>query len=246
MSKIINNNPFGSAIQDQPKLKAGSMANAFLSKVFILMTFGLGITGATAWWFATNYLANPWQAAEILSGPMLWVLMLGPLAFVLIISLFIHRMSYLFATLMFIAFSVIMGLSVSTIFITYDLGSIFQVFLIAGGTFAVMAFIGATTKLDLTKIGNILYMALIGIILASIVNIFMGSSALSFGISILGVLIFAGLTAYDTQKMLRIGAMVGTQGETAGKMAIIGALSLYLDFINMFLFLLRIFGGVNE
>ena len=127
------------------------------------------------------------QAAEILSGPMLWVLMLGPLAFVLIISLFIHRMSYLFATLMFIAFSVIMGLSVSTIFITYDLGSIFQVFPIAGGTFAVMAFIGATTKLDLTKIGNILYMALIGIILASIVNIFMGSSALSFGISILGV-----------------------------------------------------------
>lgn len=227
----------------QAKLKSGSVANAFLSRVFTIMTFGLGITGLSAWLFASKVLIDEFHAAEVLSGGLMWVLMLAPLAFVLIMSFAMHRMSYLVATIMFVAFAVVMGLSLSTIFIVYTASSIFQVFLIAGGTFAAMALIGGTTKYDLTKLGNILMIGVIGIIGATIVNWFMGSSGLDFIISIIGVVIFAGLTAYDTQKLLRIGAQVGTEGETAGKFAIMGALSLYLDFINLFLFLLRLLGG---
>lgn len=238
-------NMFGAA-QDQPKLQAGSLANAFLAKVFTIMTFGLGITGLTAWLFASKVLIDPFHAAEVLGGGLGMVLMFAPLVFILVLYFGISRMNYLVATFVFIAFAVVMGLSMSTIFIVYNLGSIFQVFLIAGGTFAAMALIGGTTKVDLTKLGNILFIALIGIVIAMVVNWFMGSTLLDMGISVLGVIIFAGLTAYDTQKLLRIGAHVGAQGETAGKLAIIGALSLYLDFVNLFLFLLRLFGGGRD
>lgn len=232
--------------EQAPQLQAGSLANAFLSRVFTIMTLGLGITGVTAWLFASKVLIDPIHAGTVLSGFGGMALMFAPLIFVLILSFGINRMNYAVATIVFIAFAVVMGLSMSTIFMIYSMGTIFQVFLIAGGTFATMAVIGATTKIDLTKMGNILFMALIGIIIASVVNIWMGSSALEFGISILGVIIFAGLTAYDTQKMLRIGAQVGVGSEGANKMALMGALSLYLDFINLFLFLLRIFGGGRD
>ncbi len=226
-----------------PQLKAGSMANAFMSRVFSIMTLGLGITGATSWLFASKYLVDAYGAAEFFSGGMGIFLMFSPLIFVLILSFGISRMNYLWATVSFIAFAVVMGLSMSYIFFAYSLGSIFQVFLISAGTFAAMALIGATTKVDLTKMGGILFMALIGLIIASVVNIFIGATWLDMGISAIGVLIFCGLTAYDTQKLLRIGAQVGINNESANKMAVLGALSLYLDFINLFLFLLRLFGG---
>ena len=226
-----------------PTLTAGKAANAFMSRVFTIMTLGLAITGAAAWLFATKFLVTDQGAAEFFSSGWGFFLMLSPLLFVLILSFGISRMNYMAATISFIAFAVVMGLSLSYIFFAYSLGSVFQVFLISAGTFAAMAVIGATTKMDLTKLGSILYMALIGIIIASVVNIFMGSSLLDIGISAIGVLIFCGLTAYDTQKLLRIGAQVGINSESANKMAVLGALSLYLDFINLFLFLLRLFGG---
>ncbi|MCL4109473.1 UNVERIFIED_CONTAM: hypothetical protein GTU68_037738 [Idotea baltica] len=172
--------------------------------------------------------------------------MFSPLIFVLLFSFGISRMNYLTATISFIVFATVMGLSMSYIFFEYQLGSIFQVFLITAGTFAAMAFVGWTTKVDLTKMGSILYMAVIGLIIASVVNFFIFQAGwLEMGISALGVLIFCGLTAYDTQKLLRIGAQVGINNESANKMAVLGALSLYLDFINLFLFLLRLFGGRN-
>ncbi len=226
-----------------PRLEAGAMANAFMSRVFTIMTLGLCITGTSAWLFANKYLVDDYGAAEFFGGGMGVFLMFSPLILVLILSFGINRMNYTWATVSFIAFSVVMGLSISYIFFAYSIGSIFQVFLISGGTFAAMAVIGATTKIDLTKLGSILFMALIGLIIASVINIFIGASWLDMGISALGVLIFCGLTAFDTQKLLRIGAQVGINNESANKMAILGALSLYLDFINLFLFLLRLLGG---
>lgn len=234
-----------SQTQEIPKLKSGTKANAFLSRVFTLMTLGLGITGLSAWLFASKVLVDQIGATEMFSGFQGMLLMLAPLAFVLLLSFGMRRMNYLGATIAFIAFAVVMGISISYIFMFYAMGSIFNVFLITAGTFGVMALLGATTKIDLTKMGNILYMAVVGIILASVVNYFMASSTMHFIISIVGVLVFSGLTAYDTQKMLRIGAQVEFGSESANKMAVMGALSLYLDFINMFLFLLRIFGGIG-
>ncbi|MCK5776318.1 MAG: Bax inhibitor-1/YccA family protein, partial [Bacteroidales bacterium] len=145
--------------------------------------------------------------------------------------------------LIFIAFSVLMGMSMSFVLLAYTSASVFSTFVVTSGTFGFMAVLGYTTKTDLTKFGSILMMGLIGIILASIVNFFMQSSMMEYIISILGVLIFTGLTAYDVQKLKRIGMASGEyQGETQEKLAIMGALTLYLDFINLFLFMLRFMG----
>jgi hypothetical protein len=148
---------------------------------------------------------------------------------------------------LFLAFSGVMGLSLSSVFLVYSMGSITQVFLITAGTFAVMAFAGYTTSVDLSKFGALLFMALIGIIIASVVNFFTQSDnpMMDFIISVGGVLVFTGLTAYDTQRIKRIGAGVeyGTAGAT--KLAILAAVSLYLNFVNLFLFLLRLLGGRN-
>jgi len=227
-----------------PSLNTGTMANAFMSRVFTIMTLGLGITGGAAWLFATKFLVDAAGAAEFFGSGLGIFLMFSPLIFVLLFSFGISRMNYLTATISFIVFATVMGLSMSYIFFAYSLGSVFQVFLITAGTFGAMAFVGWTTKVDLTKMGSILYMAVIGLIIASVVNFFIFQAGwLEMGISALGVLIFCGLTAYDTQKLLRIGAQVGINNEAANKMAVLGALSLYLDFINLFLFLLRLFGG---
>ena len=168
--------------------------------------------------------------------------MLAPLAFVLVLSFGINRMSLVAAQASFWLFAAVMGLSLSSIFLVYTGQSIAQVFFISAATFGAMSLYGYTTKRDLTGFGSFLFMGLIGIIIASIVNIFLASSALAFGISILGVLIFVGLTAYDTQRIkLSYSASYGAQ--VLAKSAIMGALSLYLDFINLFLMLLRLFGG---
>jgi FtsH-binding integral membrane protein len=135
-----------------------------------------------------------------------------------------------------------MGASLSYIFVAYSIGSITNVFIITAGTFAIMAVVGYTTKTDLTRFGSLLMMALIGIILAMVVNWFVGSERIDYLISIIGVLVFTGLIAYDTQKIKNIGAQVGLENETGRKLAIMGATSLYLDFINLFLFLLRLLG----
>jgi FtsH-binding integral membrane protein len=216
----------------------GAAANALLQKVFTIMAIGLALTGVTAYGFS-GYLA---ENLQILMGPARWLLMLAPFAFVMVLSFGINRMSYMTATLVFGLYAVTMGLSLSFIFLIYTATSIATTFFITAGMFGAMVLYGITTKADLTKLGSIMMMALFGIIIASIVNWFVGSPLMSYIISIVTVVVFAGLTAYDTQKILAMGQVVDADSETGGKVAIIGALELYLDFINMFLALLRLFG----
>lgn len=217
---------------------------AFMTNVFSWMSGALIITAVTAYWFASNeglfsILYSPEGGNTVLG----WVVMLAPLGIVIAMGAAINRLSYSSLMMLFVGFSVIMGISMSYIFYIYAASTIYQTFFITAGTFGTMAILGYTTKTDLSKFGQILFMGLIGIILASVVNWFLGSSSLDYIISIIGVLVFTGLTAYDVQRLKRIGMTVEGGTEIAGKAAIMGALSLYLDFINLFLMLLRLFGG---
>ena len=178
---------------------------------------------------------------SLYNSGLAWIVMLAPLGVVLYMSFGIRKMSASKAQTTFWIFAALMGLSLSSIFLVYTGTSITRVFFITAGTFGAMSIYGYTTKRDLTKLGSFLMMGLIGIIIASIVNIFMKSSMMYFVISILGVLIFVGLTAYDTQKIKNM-YLASDSGELMGKKAIMGALTLYLDFINLFIMLLRLFG----
>jgi len=178
---------------------------------------------------------------SIYASGLKWVIMLAPLAVVFYMSFGIAKMSAAKAQTTFWVFAALMGASLSSIFLMYTGASITRVFFITSGTFGAMSIYGYTTKRDLTKLGSFLMMGLFGIIIASLVNIFMKSTMMYFVISILGVLIFVGLTAYDTQKIKNM-YMVSDSGELMGKKAVMGALTLYLDFINLFIMLLRLFG----
>ena len=178
---------------------------------------------------------------SLYNSGLAWIVMLAPLGVVLYMSFGIRKMSASKAQTTFWIFAALMGLSLSSIFLVYTGTSITRVFFITAGTFGAMSIYGYTTKRDLTKFGSFLMMGLIGIIIASIVNIFMKSSMMYFVISILGVLIFVGLTAYDTQKIKNM-YVSSDSGEVIGKKAVMGALTLYLDFINLFIMLLRLFG----
>ena len=219
-----------------------AMSTAFpilMRKVYVWMTLALVITGATAYGVATS----PGILTALYSNQLLfWGLFIAELGLVFGISGAINRLSLTTATLMFILYSVINGALLSSIFVIYTMSSIASVFFITAGTFAVMALIGYTTKTDLTSMGKILFMALIGIIIATVVNIFLKSSGLEMIVSYLGVLIFVGLTAYDSQKIKRMLQMAPDASEGAQKLALLGALTLYLDFVNLFIYLLRIFG----
>ena len=173
---------------------------------------------------------------------MFWGLIIAEFALVIGVSAAINKLSLTTATLMFILYSVINGALMSYIFLAYTASSIATVFFITAGTFAAMAIIGYTTKTDLTSLGKILMMALIGLIIATVVNLFIKSSGFTLILSYVGVLIFVGLTAYDSQKIKQMLLQAPDAGETAQKLALLGALSLYLDFINLFIYLLRIFG----
>lgn len=222
----------------------GTLAQTFISNVFTYMFAALAITGVIAYWFGTNVsllslLINMETGGMTIFG---WVVMLAPLGFVLLMNRGIERYSSLVLLLMFIAFSILMGMSMSFIFLVYTGGSIVSTFGITALTFGTMAVVGYTTKTDLTKFGSILMMGLIGIIIAMVINWFLQSPRMDWIISGIGVLIFTGLTAYDVQKLKRIGAGAEYGSENTNKLAIMGALSLYLDFINLFLFLLRFMG----
>jgi hypothetical protein len=212
------------------------LSKNFVSNVFSMMFIALGITGTTAYWFASEDLVYA------LTGTIGWVVMLAPLALVFVMGGAFNKLSAMAMMVIFIVYSLLMGMSLSYIFLAYELGTITSTFFITAGTFGAMAILGYTTSTDLTKFGSILFMALIGIIIASVVNWFMGSELLDYIISLAGVLIFTGLTAYDVQKIKRIGASTDFEGETKQKLVIMGALNLYLDFVNLFLFILRIFG----
>ena len=216
-----------------------------MSQVFTWMTLAMIITAGTAWWFASSEAAIR-SLINVETGglsPLGWIVTLAPLGFVLLMSFGFQKLSALAMTLLFIAFSVLMGMSLSFILLAYTAASVFKTFIVTAGMFGIMAVTGYTTKTDLTKFGSILMMGLIGIMLAMLVNFFLHSSSLEYIISILGVLIFTGLTAYDVQRLKKIGAGAGAYGEeNAKKLSIMGALTLYLDFINLFLFLLRFMG----
>jgi FtsH-binding integral membrane protein len=205
-------------------------------RVYNYMVLGLAITGLVAYFAATSGFY-----ASIAHTPLIWVVMLAPLAFVLVLSYGIQRLNLGTAQMLFWAFSAIMGLSLSGIFLVYTGASVARVFFITSGTFAGMSLYGYTTKRDLTSMGSFMFMGLIGILIASVVNIFMQSSALYFAISVIGVIVFVGLTAWDTQR-IKESYSEGDGDVIAGKKAIWGALELYLDFINLFIMLLRLFG----
>lgn len=216
---------------------------ALMRKVYTWMTLAMLITGVTAYGVATS----PQLLQLIFSSKITFFgLIIAELALVWSITGMLNRLSLVTATMMFIAYSVINGAVLSTVFIAYTMESIGQVFFITAGTFGVMALIGYTTKADLTSLGKILFMALIGLIIASVVNMFIGSSGLQTMVSYIGVLIFVGLTAYDSQKIKHMLYEQDANDEGAQKLALVGALTLYLDFINLFLYLLRIFGGRRE
>ena len=223
----------------QQQFAASGDANAFMRSVYTTMSLGLLITAMTAW----GVSQNPGLLGFFFTGIMRWIVIFAPLGFVIFLVARIHKMSFTTASLAFGAYSLVNGISFSFIFLAYDLGTIFQVFFITAGTFGAMSLIGATTKIDLSQYRSYLFMGLIGIIIASVVNLWMQNSMMEWIISIVGVLIFSGLTAYDTQKLLYIGAHADPETDSTRKIALIGALTLYLDFINLFLFLLRIFGG---
>jgi FtsH-binding integral membrane protein len=210
-----------------------------MRKVYVWMTLALAITGFTAYGVATS----PGVMQAIYSNPVLfWGLIIAEFALVFGVSAAINRLSLTFATLMFVLYSVINGALLSYIFILYTTSSISTVFFITAGTFAAMAIIGYTTKTDLSSWGKILLMALIGLIIATIVNVFIKSTMFNLILSYVGVLIFVGLTAYDSQKIKQMLLQTPDASEGAQKIALLGALTLYLDFINLFIYLLRIFG----
>jgi len=240
-----SNNSFNNYTQDQ--YQGVSISRSFVANVFSWMFAALAITAVVAYYFSTNetflsmmYTVSNGYAQMSAFG---WIIIFAPLGFVLLMSIGYNRLSGFALTILFIIYSFIMGLSLSFIFLVYSLGSIYSTFAITAGTFGLMAVLGYTTKIDLTKFGSIMLMGLFGIIIASVVNFFLHSEQMSYIISIIGVLVFTGLTAYDVQKIKRIGAGIELGNESARKMAIMGALTLYLDFINLFLFLLRLFGS---
>lgn len=225
---------------------------AHMLRVYNYMAAGLALTGLVAWFAYGNAVVmaadgsvaglTPFGQA-IYTAPLMYVIMFSPLAFILVLSFGINRLQFSTAQLLFWLFAGIMGLSISSIFLIYTGTSITRVFFIAGGTFAAMSLYGYTTKTDLTRMGSFLFMGVIGVFIALLVNVFMQSSALMFAISVIGVLVFTGLTAYDTQRIRNQYYQIEAGGEQAlRKAALYGALSLYLDFVNLFLFLLQLFG----
>jgi len=212
----------------------------FLTGIFALLLFDRS-GGYNIQLTPTGFTGLTPIGEALFNSPLMWVVMLAPLGIVLYMSFGIRRMSAAKAQITFWIFAALMGASLSSIFLVYTPYSITRVFFITAGTFGAMSIYGYTTKRDLTKLGSFLMMGLIGIIIASIVNIFMKSSMMYFVISIIGVLIFVGLTAYDTQKIKNM-YLASDDSEMSGKKAVMGALTLYLDFINLFLMLLRLFG----
>ena len=223
---------------------------AYMLKVYNYMGSGVLLTGVIALMFFKMAVVTS-DGGEIIgltnfgnsiyNSGLKWVIMLAPLAVVFYMSFGIAKMTAAKAQTTFWVFAALMGASLSSIFLMYTGASITRVFFITAGTFGAMSIYGYTTKKDLTKLGSFLMMGLFGIIIASVVNIFMKSTMMYFVISILGVLIFVGLTAYDTQKIKNM-YMASDSGELMGKKAVMGALTLYLDFINLFIMLLRLFG----
>lgn len=222
---------------------------AYMLRVYNYMLVGLVLTGVTAWLTASTQFGDLFFQQTVVNGhPAIglnilgWIALFAPLGLVFFLSARIQAMSAATARITFLIYAGIMGISLAPILLLYTGESIAQTFFISAGTFGAMSLWGYTTKRDLTGFGSFLFMGLIGVIIASLVNFFLHSSALAFAISIIGVLVFTGLTAYDTQNIKEMYS-VNDDGSVSGKKAIMGALRLYLDFVNLFLMLLRLFGN---
>jgi FtsH-binding integral membrane protein len=236
---------------DQVAIDAG--LRAYMIRVYNYMTAGVALTGLVAWFafqaaggdqihIVGNQVTGLTAFGHaIFASPLMWVFVLAPLGLVMLLSFGINRLSASTALTLFFVYAGLLGLSLATIFLAYTGASITRVFFISAATFGAMSFYGYTTQRDLTGFGSFLFMGLIGIVIASLVNIFLQSSGLYWVISVVGVLIFVGLTAYDTQSIKEMYD-VSDDGSVAGRKAVMGALRLYLDFINLFLMLLRLFG----
>ncbi len=258
----FENSPFRYGAQPQQQGYAGSQVaidqglRSFMLGVYNNMVIGLAISGLVA--LGINMAAVAGSGAEavanargvpltqfgvfLYTSPFKWVLMFAPLAFIFVFSFRMDKMSASSARTMFWAFAAVMGASMSTLLLVFTGASVVRVFFITAASFGALSLYGYTTKRDLSAMGSFLIMGVIGIFIAGLVNIFLASSALQFAISVLGVLIFAGLTAFDTQKLKEMYLYSGLDSEGAAKLSVNGALSLYLDFINMFQFLLSLLG----
>ena len=222
---------------------AQSLVSTLFKSVYMQMAAALTVTGLTAY-----AVANSPQLLYALfsNSASIWILLIAQFGLVIWLSSRVMRMSLTSATLLFILYSVLTGLTFSSIFFVYTFESIASTFFVTAGTFFAMSLVGYTTRMDLSKIGNILYMLLIGLLIATVVNIFVASSGLYWVITYAGVIIFTGLIAWDTQKLKTRFLEYGSADDSGHKLALLGALTLYLDFINLFLFLLRILGGNRE
>jgi hypothetical protein len=231
---------------DQVTIDAG--LRAYMIRVYNYMAAGVALTGLVAYFTFQAAVTNVGGQLQLTSfghaifqSPLMWVFVLAPLALVMVLSFGINRLAASTALLLFFVYAGLLGLSLASIFLVYTGESITRVFFISAASFGALSLWGYTTQRNLTGMGSFLFMGLIGIVIASLVNIFLHSSGLAWAISVIGVLVFAGLTAYDTQSIKEMYS-VNDDGTVAGRKAVMGALRLYLDFINLFLMLLRLFG----
>ncbi|MGZ4117085.1 MAG: Bax inhibitor-1/YccA family protein [Bacteroidia bacterium] len=233
----------------QSEQETAALSRTFMANVFSWMSAALILTSIVAYYFGKDAeLISLLRNVDPITGRYSntifgLVVMFSPLALVLIMGVGFRKLAYPIMLFLYLLFAILMGASISYIFLRYTDSSIMSVFLASSGMFGAMAFVGYTTNTDLTKFGSIMTMGLIGIIIASLIKFFIQSSAMSYIISFIGVIVFTGLTAYDVQKLKRIGAGVEYGAEETKKLVIWGAMDLYLDFINLFLFLLRLFGS---
>jgi uncharacterized protein len=232
----------------RPEVAIDAGLRAYMIRVYNYMTAGVALTGLVAWFAFSAAVTQTGAGLQLtpfgqtlFHSPLMWVLVLAPLGLVMVISFAINRLSPATALTLFFVYAGLLGLSLASIFLVYTHGSIARVFFISAATFGAMSLYGYTTQRDLTGVGSFMFMGLIGIIIASLVNVFLQSTGLGWAISVIGVLIFVGLTAYDTQNIKEMYSSMD-DGTIAGRKAVMGALALYLDFINLFLMLLRLFG----
>jgi FtsH-binding integral membrane protein len=259
MSDLDRNyaSPFGRAAGRTDAAAVDAGLRAYMLRIYNYMSIGLAITGLAALGVYMAAVADPSAAVAhfgkvpltqfgyaMFASPLKWLFILAPLAMVFVISAGINRLRPATAQMLFWVFSALMGISLSSIFLVYTHTSIVRVFFITAATFGALSLYGYTTKRDMSGIGSFLIMGLFGIIIASLVNIFIGSSMVQFVVSVIGVLVFAGLTAYDTQRLKNdyIYGYASQGGDVAERAAITGALSLYLNFINLFTLLLQLLG----
>lgn len=217
-----------------------SLTSTLFKSLYMQMSAALTITGLVAYFLSQS---SAYINMLINTPSLLWIVLIAQIGVVVLLSARLHSFSMSTATILFILYSVLTGVSFGTIFLAYAMSDIIATFFVTAGTFFVTSLVGYVTRMDLSKMGSILFMLLIGLVLATVVNIFLGSSGLYMVCTYLGVIVFVGLTAYDTQRIKTMFNEYGTADDNGQKLALMGALMLYLDFINLFIYLLRLIGG---